>query len=126
MGGADLRHLRVLIIEDESLVTMLIEDFLADIGCTVAGIASGLEEAMDKVSSLTFDVAILDVNLNGANTYPVAEVLAKKRIPFVFSTGYGGSGLPPVFQQVPILGKPFHPNQLRQALADAMTRSAGA
>ncbi len=77
-----LEGLRVLIIEDEAMIAMLIEDMLADIGCGVIGIASRFEEAMRKVSSLAFDLAILDVNLNGSQTFPVAEALANRDIPF--------------------------------------------
>lgn len=89
-----LKGLRVLIIEDESMVTMLIEDTLADLGCAVVGSASRLDEAMAKASSLECNAAILDVNLNGSHTYAVADVLAARGIPFIFATGYGAAGLP--------------------------------
>jgi len=113
--------LRVLIIEDESIVAMLLEDALADLGCSVVGIASRLDEAMGKVSSLAFDAAILDVNLNGFQTYLVAEALTQRGIPFVLSTGYGTAGLPEVFQDVPLLGKPFQQSDLQRTLAAALS-----
>lgn len=115
-----LAGLRVLIVEDESLVTMLIEDTLADIGCVVADVASKLEEAIEKASSLDFDIAILDVNLNGDQTYPIAEELARRGIPLVFATGYGAAGLPEQFRAAPILAKPFQQSDLERALTEAL------
>lgn len=112
--------LRVLIVEDESLVTMLIEDTLADIGCLVADVASKLADGMEKVSSLEFDIAILDVNLNGDQTYPIAEELARRGIPFIFATGYGAAGVPGKFSAAPILAKPFQQSDLERALAEAL------
>jgi len=117
--------LRVLIVEDESMVTMLIEDFLADMGCAVAGVASGLDEALSSVSSLDFDVAILDVNLNGVQSYPVAQVLRERGIPFVMATGYGAAGLPQAFQSVPTVGKPFQQWQLERAIRAAVRPNDG-
>lgn len=117
-----LAGLRVFVIEDESLVTMLIEDTLADIGCLVAGTAARLEEAMDKAASLDFDIAILDVNLNGAQTYPLAEALANRGVPLVISTGYGTAGIPSELRHVPLLSKPFQQRDLESALAKAFAR----
>ena len=118
-----LTGLRIFIVEDESLITMLIEDALADMGCAIAGIASNVDEAMSKVSSLEFDAAILDVNLNGSQTYPVADALAKKGIPFVLSTGYGVAGIPETYQGMPVLGKPFEQSDLQRALRTALNCS---
>ncbi len=112
-------ELRILIIEDESMITMLLEDTLADMGCQVVAVASQLDEAMEKAASLDFDVAILDVNLNGSQSYPVAEALVKRSIPFVFTTGYGAAGVPEKFRQVPLLPKPFQPGDLENAVAAA-------
>ena len=82
---------------------MLIEDTLAEI-CEIVGIASCLEDAMSEVSWLTFDAAILDVDLDGKQTYPVAEALARRGIPFVLATGYGASGvLEDLRRNVPLL-----------------------
>lgn len=116
----DLRDVRVLIVEDESLVTMLIEDILEELGCRVAGIASDVDEALVKSSQQEFDVAILDVNLNGSRSFRVAEKLSELRMPFVFSTGYGSSGVPVAFQKAPIIAKPFQEHDLRQALTEAL------
>jgi CheY-like chemotaxis protein len=111
----------VLVIEDESMVTMLIQDTLADIGCEVIGLASRFDDAIEKARSLLFDVAILDVNLNGRQTFPIAEVLSERGLAFVFSTGYGAMNLPQSLQKAPILQKPFQQRDLEQALQAALT-----
>ena len=110
----------MLIIEDESMVAMLIEDMFGDLGWEIAGIASRLDEAMDKVSSLSFDLAILDVNLNGEESYPLAEELQRKGTPFILSTGYGTTSLPRSMQGVPVLSKPFDQSDLERALKTAL------
>jgi CheY-like chemotaxis protein len=112
---------RVLIVEDESMVTMLLHDTLADIGCEIVGTASRFDDAMEKARSLSFDVAILDVNLSGHHTYPIAEMLAERGQPFVFATGYGAGSLPTPFQNTPILQKPFQQRDLERALRIALT-----
>lgn len=120
MNPSKFGQLRVLLVEDESLVAMLIEDALHDLGCAAISVASTLDEALRKASSSDFDIAILDVNLNGAPAFPVAELLARRRVPFVFSTGYGVSGVPESFRTVPILAKPFKENEVERALEAAM------
>ncbi len=102
------------------MVSMLIEDTLADIGCSVAGTAARLDEAIDRAASLDFDLAILDVNLNGVRAYPLAEVLAKRGIPLVFATGYGAAGIPNELGYIPLLAKPFQQRDLESALAKAL------
>jgi CheY-like chemotaxis protein len=111
---------RVLIIEDEALVAMLIEDVLADVGCEVAAIASRFQAAMEKATSLDFDVAILDVNLHGQRTIPIAEALVDRGKPFIFATGYGATSLPAQLEGVPVLHKPFQRRDLEQALRTAL------
>jgi CheY-like chemotaxis protein len=106
------------------MVSMLIEDTLADIGCSVAGTAARLDEAMDKATSLDFDLAILDVNLNGVRAYPLAELLAKRGIPLVFATGYGAAGIPNELRYFPLLAKPFQQRDLESALANALACKA--
>jgi CheY-like chemotaxis protein len=111
---------RVFLVEDESLVTMLIEDNLAELGCVIAGLASRFGDAMEKAKFLSFDVAILDVNLNGEQTFPIAEALLDRGVPFVFSTGYGVTILTPPLQGVPVLAKPFQLRDLETALCAAL------
>lgn len=121
MTKRKLKGLHVFLVEDESMVMMLIEDMLIEMGCKVI-IASELDEAQDKASSLDFDIAVLDVNLNGSYSYPVAELLSEKRVPFIFSTGYGVAGIPEELRHVPIVGKPFREETLQAAMAAALER----
>jgi CheY-like chemotaxis protein len=107
---------RALVIEDEGLVCVLIEDILLDSGCEIAGTASSLSDALDKVGTLSFDFAIVDVNLNGLQSLPVAEALVERGLPFVLATGYGATGLSKSFPGVPMLQKPFLGHDLEQAL----------
>jgi CheY-like chemotaxis protein len=119
-AARNLAGRRVLVIEDESMVMMLLQDMLEDIGCVVVGSASRLAEATEKARSLAFDVAILDVNLNGVRTFPVAAVLAERGVGFVFATGYGTANLPPEFAGTPVLQKPFEQQELERALRAAL------
>jgi CheY-like chemotaxis protein len=117
-----LQGLRVLVVEDEALVSMLLEDMLADHGCEVAGVASRISQALDMVSGeLAFDAAILDVNLGGEPIFPVAEALAARGAPFVFATGYGAGGLPEAWRSRPTLQKPFSHDDVGKALAAAVS-----
>lgn len=117
---------RVLVIEDEVLIGMLLEDMLTDLGYVVAGTASRLEEATGLARTANCDLAILDVNLNGQESYPVAEILAARGIPFMFATGYGERGMPSGFQNRPTLQKPFQLDalQLQLRTLDAATASS--
>jgi DNA-binding response OmpR family regulator len=119
-GSGELTGKRVLIVEDEALVTMLIEDALAELGCEVAGIASRFDDALAKAQSLPFDVAILDVNLDGHRSFPIAEALARRGVAFLFATGYGMAGLPAGATGAPVLEKPFRLQDLRDALEAAL------
>ena len=80
--------LRVLIVEDENLVALLLEDMLAELGHTVIGPVARVQKALDMIQREEIDLAILDVNINGENTYSIADVLAARDVPFLFSTGY--------------------------------------
>ena len=116
----DLAGLRVLLVEDEALIIMLVEDALADTGCEIAGVASRFDDAFTKAQTLDFDVAILDVNLNGLRTFPIAEAIKARGIPFVFATGYGATSVPDGLNAVPILQKPFASRDLERALRQAL------
>jgi CheY-like chemotaxis protein len=120
----DLKGLRVFIVEDEAMVSMLIEDALADIGCVVAGTAARLDEAIANAASLDFDLAIIDVNLNGVRAYPLAEGLVNRGLPVLFVTGYGEAGVPDKFRCIPLLSKPFQQRDLEKALAKALACKA--
>ena len=115
-----VRNLRILVVEDEPLIVMLIEDALAELDCTVAAVASTLAEGLEKADTLDFDAAIVDVNLGGASAIPVAELLAHREVPFVFSTGYGGGAELDSFSGVPVLSKPFRTSEIGDCLEAAM------
>lgn len=114
---------RVFLVEDEALVAMLVEDMLADEGCTLVASANRLAEALAKATdrALAFDLAILDVNLAGEPVFPVAEALAARGIPFAFATGYGAGGLPDAWKNRPTLQKPFTARDIRAVLASMIT-----
>ena len=118
--GAPPPAMRVLIVEDELMIRMLLEDMLEELGYTVAAEAGRIDEALDAIKNGGFDVAILDVNLNGENTAPIAEALAARGLPFVFATGYGEHGLPEAFRDRPTLKKPFQVDGLHQLLQSAL------
>lgn len=115
-----LQGKRVLIVEDESRVAMMLEVLLDDIGCRVAGMATRLEDAIAKASDLDFDVALLDVNLDGEPSYPVAEAIARRGLGFVFATGYGADRLPEALRDHPVLQKPYRMRDLERALTAAL------
>lgn len=116
----DLTGRRVLVVEDEYMVSMLIEDMLGDLGCEVVGTASRLDDALEKSRSLSFDIAILDVNLSGQPTFDIARVLAEREIAFVFATGYGPARLPEPLSDAPVLQKPFRRKDMERVLRAAL------
>jgi CheY-like chemotaxis protein len=111
--------LRILIVEDEMTIAFMIEDMLLDLGHEVVSVAMRLPEAIEAAASLDFDLAILDVNLDGHQSFPVAEVLSARGIPFAFATGYGAAGVVPPFKSRPILVKPFLRSDLQRIVAEA-------
>jgi len=112
--------LRVLLVEDENLIALLLEDMLAELGHTVIGPIARLNKALEIAQRDEFDVAILDVNINGGDTYPIAEALAARDIPFVFSTGYGRNSLRAPYHDRPILQKPFQQDDLKKLFAEVL------
>ena len=115
---------RIVIVEDESMVAMLLEDILGELGHDIVAVAGSLEKAEQLFAETQFDLAVLDVNLNGVYTYPLAAILKDKGSPFFFSTGYGRSGLRPEWREYPVLQKPFTDIDVRNAVEAAMSRSA--
>jgi CheY-like chemotaxis protein len=102
----------VLVVDDEALIAMLIEDMLSDLGCQVVGPAYALNEALVLAREAEIDCAILDLNLEGATTLPVAEVLLGRNIPFAFASGYPDPDLAANFKHAPVLQKPFNAGDL--------------
>ena len=119
-----LKGLRVIVVEDETLVAILLEDMLTELGCDVVGTAHRVNKALDLVERSTPDAAVLDVNIAGDEVYPVAQALADRNIPFVFATGYGARGLQDSWRNRPIVQKPFHVEHLSRGLLAALGPAA--
>jgi CheY-like chemotaxis protein len=111
---------RVLVVEDELMIRMLLQDMLLDLGHTLAGEAGRIDEALTLARHGDFDVAILDVNLNGEPITPVVDILVERGLPFVFATGYGQRGVPESHRTIPILQKPFQAEALARAIEAAV------
>jgi CheY-like chemotaxis protein len=111
---------RIFVVEDEMIIRMLLEDMLEELGYTIVVQAGRIDEALEAAKTAAFDLAILDVNLNGTPISPVADVLAARGTPFVFATGYGEGGLPEPHRGRPTLRKPFQLDALRQMLKQAL------
>jgi CheY-like chemotaxis protein len=112
---------RVLVVEDEMLVAWLLEDMLVDLGCMVIGPAGSVKQALAMVEANAIDVAVLDVNLNGEMSYPIADALAACGVPFVFVTAYDKDRMLDGYRAFPVLQKPFHRAELSATLARLLT-----
>jgi len=109
--------LRILLVEDEAIIAMLLEDMLGDLGHRVVAIAGRMEQAEKLAAEIPLDLAIVDVNLNGQQTYPLAAILTDRGVPFIFATGYGASGLKEEWRKIPTLQKPFQETKLAEAIS---------
>ena len=116
-GRAGVQGLKVFIVEDESLIAMLLEDILEELGCAVPGSALTLTQALDQADTGAADVAILDINLGGDPIFPVAAKLAERGMPIIFASGYGATTLPDAWRGRPTLPKPFSADQVAAAVA---------
>jgi two-component sensor histidine kinase len=101
-----LRARRIMIVEDEALVALVLADQLAELGLSVVGPCTSVAEAKAVADKGDFEAAILDVNLGGELVYPVADLLSSRGIPFIFVTGYGRESIDPRFTNAPVLEKP--------------------
>ena len=122
LGATDrLQGLRVLIVEDDVLVAVLLEDMLSDLGCVSLGVAPTVSEALAVIGAAeAVDAAILDVNRGGEKVFPVADRLRTRGVPFAFSTGYGPADLAQRYPGSPLLHKPYPPEQLASTLSGLM------
>jgi len=112
---------RVLVVEDEMMIAMLVEDMLSELGCAVVGPAHALDDALALALAETgLDAALLDVNLGGQPVFAVADALRAKGVPAIFSTGYGDAGLRDIDRGSPVLQKPFRSGDLAKALTAAL------
>ena len=110
-----LEGLNVLILEDEPIIGLALEDMLADQGAEVLH-ASRIEEAEAIVASEALDAAVLDVNVHGTHSYPLAARLSERGVPFIFATGYGDKSHPPEFAGRPTVPKPYSADEILRAL----------
>jgi PAS domain S-box-containing protein len=113
---------RVMIVEDEALVALALREALDEMGFSVLGPFNRISEAMVALRNHRVDAAVLDVNLGGEMIYPLADVLAADRVPFVFITGYGAEEIEPRYAKVPILQKPIEPGALQSVFARQRSR----
>ena len=116
---------RILVVEDEMMIAMMLEDWLADLGYAVAGPHAHLRPAIEAARQENVAAAVLDVNIDGEVVYGVAEVLAARDIPFVFASGYGAAALTAPWIDRPSLSKPFTRGDLAKSLARLVASSAG-
>jgi CheY-like chemotaxis protein len=111
---------RILLVEDEALIALMLEDMVESMGCAVTGLAPRIDLGVALADTGQFDVAILDVNVAGQNVEPVADRLSARGVPFIFATGYGEAGVPLRYRGRPVLAKPFHAEQLEAAIQQAL------
>jgi CheY-like chemotaxis protein len=118
-----LKGVKVLVVEDEYFVAILIEEILESAGCIVTGPIPRLPAALDAVDHEDYDVAVLDVNLAGERINPVADALSERHVPFLFVTGYGANALPSEYAERPHICKPFRMAELLGALSRVVKTS---
>lgn len=125
MTNETLKGLRILLVEDEAMIAMLVEDMLLDGGAEVVGPAGGVKAALAAIAENdVIHGALLDVNLGGEQSFEVADALTARNIPFVFVTGYGGAGVRDRYPNAPTLQKPFVTSDLERAIG-ALAASSG-
>jgi DNA-binding LytR/AlgR family response regulator len=121
----EVAGMKVFLVEDEFLILMQLENMLKELGCKIGSTASHLNDALTRAETCDADLALLDINVAGKKIYPVAEVLRRRKVPIVFSTGYGQAGIEAPWSSYPVVQKPFLARELERALAQAKEMSAG-
>jgi CheY-like chemotaxis protein len=117
-----LAGLRVLVVEDEMMLLLFVEELLTDSGCLVVATGSTVDAALLLIAAQPFDAGVLDLNLKGTLSYPVADALKARHVPFIFATGYGKAGIRVPYQGSPVLQKPFEGHELVRMLAGFSSR----
>lgn len=120
--SGEMPRQRVLIVEDETIIALLLEQMLENAGFEVVLTARSLPEAIAAAQECDVDAAVLDINLRGQMSYPAAHLLAERGIPFIFVTGYASKDIPPGLGNVPVLQKPYRSNDLIDTLASVSIR----
>ena len=118
------RKRRILVVEDEAMISMLLEDMVLDCGAEIVGPVAKFDDALELAHRAEFEVAVLDLNLNGTLSNPIAEVIRERGIPVIFATGYGADGLLDRFRDCPTLQKPFSQQDFAEAVAAACRQDA--
>ena len=113
---SDLTGKRILVVEDEPLIAMVLEDILIEFGSQVVGPAKSVDSALDLAREEAIDAAVLDLNLAGRKSYPVAEELQRRDVPYLFATGYGGDDLAPEQSGAVTVAKPYKSSEIGEAL----------
>ena len=119
-----LSGLKMLVVEDETIISFLLEDMLSNLGCEKVALASNVGDALDEIDRAAPDAAVLDVNLGGEMVYPVAERLNAAKVPFIFTTGYGRGGIKFEWATNPVVQKPFNIDTLAKALGSVLQARA--
>ncbi|HXB79683.1 MAG TPA: response regulator [Bradyrhizobium sp.] len=114
----------VFLVEDEVMIRMMVADMLEELGYRIAAEAGEISEAIRLAQSIDFDLAILDVNVNGKVISPVADLIRARNRPFIFATGYGSSGLPEEYRDRPSLQKPFQIETLARVIENTLKSTA--
>jgi CheY-like chemotaxis protein len=109
-----------MVVEDEAVVSMMIEQMLEDFGCDVVDMASRLRPAVQTAATTQAELVLLDMNLAGEAVDDVVEVLQQRGISFIFATGYGRHDMRPCWRQYPVVAKPFRAEQLKSTMLDAL------
>jgi DNA-binding NtrC family response regulator len=116
------KQAKLLVVEDDEMIRLLLADMLCEIGYTVAAEAASVEEALEATRKNSFDLAILDADLKGRSVAPVADALVARDIRFVFVTGCGDHGLL-AYRNRPSLNKPFQIDALKRCCKSALAQS---
>lgn len=118
-----VRRLSVILVEDETLIRMMIAGMIDELGHCVVAEAANIDDALKLARTAVFHIAVLDINVAGDRIEPVAEIINGRRLPFVFASGYGAAGVPQRFRDRPVLQKPFLIARLREAIELAVKES---